>query len=295
MRLVGIIVTLPLVASLAASVALAEDGAGTSVTAAAGAVATAGLGKAATIHGDEAPGLVAFTFDDGPKVGTTDKVVDALLEYDVPATFFVVGHRLVGKRADGARALLARMLEHGFQIGSHSYSHPDLRTVSGKRLTREIAHTSEVIEKLTGVPVELFRPPYGALDKESAGHVARGGMTTVQWSIDSLDWRAPKAERMRQALVAGIVRENGGVILMHDTKRITARNIAAILDDLEATNCARLDAGEPPIVPVSLHYFLRDDGVARAIPPEVEARTQAYRRGLPTRCANRPKSDAADS
>ena len=76
---------------------------------------------------------------------------------------------------------------------------------------------------------------------------------------------------------------------MHDVKPITAQVIAQVFDDLEAENCARLGAEREPIVPVSLHYFVRDNKQARALPPEVKKRTDAYRAALPGRCAKRPK------
>ncbi len=245
------------------------------------------LGHADGINGEEIDGYVAFTFDDGPKPSTTPKVIDALVEYDVPGTFFVCGNRLVGKKKDKERALIARMVELGFEVGNHTYSHPHLKALTEKKMVWEIDRTSKVIASLVGKPTELFRPPYGSPSKTSSTHVATQGLTTVLWSIDSSDWRKPKDDRMRAAIVDGIFAENGGVVLMHDTKKITARTIHGVLDDLEAKNCERLAAGEPIIVPVSLHYFLEDGGKARAIPPEIEARTQRYRDNLPGRCAAR--------
>jgi peptidoglycan/xylan/chitin deacetylase (PgdA/CDA1 family) len=249
------------------------------------------LGRGERIDGDEAPGLVAFTFDDGPRVGTTDKVIDALLAYDVPATFFVVGHRLTGDQNEGARELLLRMQEEGFLVGNHTFSHAHLPSLEKKKLTFQIDHTTKVIEELLGEPIGLFRAPFGSFSKAASAHVARGGLTVVDWTIDSLDWRKPKPGKMRDAIIAGIVRENGGVVLLHDTKQLTANSIASILDALEAKNCERLAAGETPIVPVSLHYFLRDGGQPRAVPPEVEERTQRYRDELPSRCEARKAAD----
>lgn len=247
------------------------------------------LGRADTIRGSEAPGLVAFTFDDGPRPGTTDKVIDALVDYDIPATFFVVGHRLKGKRAQPSRDLVARMVEAGFEIGNHSFSHPNLATLDTKKNAWQLDETSKLIATLTGKVVGLFRAPFGAVGKATAAHAAKRGLTIVDWSIDSTDWKKPKEERMRKAIVDGIFRENGGVVLMHDTKKLTARSIPQILDDLEAGNCARLAAGEAAIIPVSIHYFLRDGDQPRAVPTEVEARTQRYRDGLPSRCEARSK------
>jgi hypothetical protein len=82
---------------------------------------------------------------------------------------------------------------------------------------------------------------------------------------------------------------------MHDVKPITAKIIADVLDDLEAENCKRLDEKRDPIVPVSLHYFLRDGKTPRAVPDDVQKRTDAYKLALPVRCANRlthPKTAA---
>ena len=77
----------------------------------------------------------------------------------------------------------------------------------------------------------------------------------------------------------------------YDVKPITAKVIPQVLDDLEAENCRRLGAQEEPIVPVSLHYFLRDKKTVRALPDDVKARTEAYKLALPARCAMRPLPD----
>ena len=86
---------------------------------------------------------------------------------------------------------------------------------------------------------------------------------------------------------------DGGVVLMHDVKQITASVIAGVLDDLEAENCARLAAKREPILPVSLHYFLRDGAAPRELPAAVQQRTRAYQDKLPERCARRGPPAAA--
>jgi hypothetical protein len=90
-----------------------------------------------------------------------------------------------------------------------------------------------------------------------------------------------------------ITKQNGGIVLMHDVKPITAKIIADVLDDLEAENCTRLAAKAEPIWPVSLHYFLRDGKNHRAIPADVQKRTDAYKAGLAGRCAKRPVPEKA--
>ncbi len=246
------------------------------------------LGKADRIHGEETKGLVTFTFDDGPNPDTTPAVIDALVKYDVPATFFVVTRRLVGKQGEASRALLKRELASGFIVASHSVSHPSLRGASPKQLASEIDQSIRTLASEAERTIGLFRAPFGAIDAQGRGWLKKRGLTEAFWSIDTLDWQARRPDRLRKKVLAMIVAQDGGVVLMHDVKPITAEVIAGILDDLEAENCKRLGASKPPIIPVSIHYFLRDNRKPRAIPDDVRKRTEGYRLALPVRCATRP-------
>ena len=111
----------------------------------------------------------------------------------------------------------------------------------------------------------------------------------MKWSIDTIDWHERDADKLRQRTLATILRQNGGVVLMHDVKEITASTVGLLFDDLEAANCRRLEEKKDPIVPVSLHYFLQENGKTRPVPEDVKKRTLAYRNALPGRCAARPK------
>jgi hypothetical protein len=113
-------------------------------------------------------------------------------------------------------------------------------------------------------------------------------LTEVFWSVDTLDWQARDANRLRKKVINMIVKQDGGVVLMHDVKPITAQIIAGVFDDLEVENCKRLADKKDPILPVSIHYFLRDKKQPRAVPDEVKKQTDAYRSALPGRCAKRP-------
>ena len=252
-------------------------------------------GGAQVVNGDEAPGMVAFTFDDGPQAGTTEKVIAALVKYDVPAAFFVVGKSLDPKkrRKAGRHAeLIKKELELGFLVGNHTYGHVHLGAVAKKVLTWQVDRVTKMLRAITGGSIGLFRPPYGGGNKKSDAFLAQRGLTVVRWNLDSRDWEGVDAETMREDTLKDIKRKNGGVILFHDTKQVTARTLASILDDLEKYNCGRLAAGKSIIQPVSLHYFLRDKGKARAVPKEVEERTQKYRDGLQARCDARSDETA---
>jgi len=251
------------------------------------------LGHAQHVDGDETPGVVAFTFDDGPDPRTTPDVIAALEKYDVPAAFFVVARRLAGKLGAPGRELLAREDREGFTIGCHSWSHKNLKHSTKSDAALEVDQAQKTIAKALGRPIGLFRPPYGSLGGAAAVDVAKRGLTDVLWSIDTLDWRSRNLDKLRKKVLRMILAQNGGVVLMHDTKEITARVIPLVLDDLEAENCARLARGDKPIIPVSIHYFLTDGkrahgkGTPRPVPSEVAARTAAYEAALPSRCKAR--------
>jgi peptidoglycan/xylan/chitin deacetylase (PgdA/CDA1 family) len=246
------------------------------------------LGKADRIDGDEAKGLVAFTFDDGPNPDTTPEVIDALEKYDIPATFFIVTQRIAGKHGEKGRELLHRELDAGFLVGSHSVSHANLKHATADKLTKEIDASLKTLAVEANRPIGLFRPPYGAIGPSGRVRLKKLGLTEVQWSIDTLDWRSHNEDRLRKKVISMIKKEGGGVVLMHDVKPITAKVIPLVLDDLEAENCARLTDNREPILPVSLHYFLKDGATARELPDAVKQRTAAYKAGLAQRCARRP-------
>jgi peptidoglycan/xylan/chitin deacetylase (PgdA/CDA1 family) len=246
------------------------------------------LGKGARINGEEVKGLVAFTFDDGPNPDTTPAVLDALKQYDIPATFFVVTRRLVGKTGEKPREILARTMAEGHLVESHSVTHAHLGKADAKKLDREVDKSFEVLSAEAKRPIGMFRAPFGALGGAGRARLKKLGVTEVFWSIDTLDWQAKHQEKLRKKVMAMILKQKGGVVLMHDVKPITAKVISEVLDDLEAENCRRLGAKEEPIWPVSIHYFIRDGKTPRVVPDDVAKRTEAYKKALPERCAKRP-------
>jgi peptidoglycan/xylan/chitin deacetylase (PgdA/CDA1 family) len=252
------------------------------------------VGKASRIEGDEIKGVVAFTFDDGPNPETTPEVIDALEKYDIPATFFIVTQRITGKHGEKGRELLQRELEAGFLVGSHSVTHPNLKRASSDKLSREVDASIRTLAVQANRPIGMFRAPYGALGPAGRVRLKKLGLTEVFWSVDTLDWKAHNPDRLRKKVISMIKKDGGGVVLMHDVKPITAKILGDVLDDLEAENCARLADHREPILPVSLHYFLRDGKAPRELPAAVAQRTEAYKTRLPQRCAKRaPPAEAA--
>ncbi len=159
-----------------------------------------------------APGTnrIALTFDDGPDLKYTPQVLDVLRDYQVPATFF-----LIGNRAERFPNVVGRILAEGHVIGNHSWSHPDLRRVSKDRLISEIRRTEEVLENITGRKTALIRPPYGAVTAPVLEQMKEMNYKVINWSVDSVDWRDQSADQILINTLPDV--RGGGILLFHST------------------------------------------------------------------------------
>lgn len=152
---------------------------------------------------------IALTFDDGPDVRFTPQVLDVLNEYQVKATFF-----LMGARAAEHQQIVRRIQAEGHTIGNHGYWHPNLTEESLERVQWEINATEEVINQIVGFRPRLFRPPYGALNRDIVQLIGNMGYAIILWNVDSLDWRQLGAQVIADTVLGNTI--PGSIILMHD-------------------------------------------------------------------------------
>jgi peptidoglycan/xylan/chitin deacetylase (PgdA/CDA1 family) len=155
------------------------------------------------------PGTVALTFDDGPRPGSTDRVLDVLAALDVRATFFCVG-----RNAERHPGLVRRARQEGHAVGSHSLTHPDPEVTPLLALAADYARGRAAVEDALGEPVPLFRPPRGYLDLPRAAQLRLRRTAPSLWSVDPQDWH-PDAGRAGIVEVAGQA-AGGDVVLLHD-------------------------------------------------------------------------------
>ncbi len=153
--------------------------------------------------------VIALTFDDGPHPLVTPRILDLLDRAEVRATFF-----LVGKQVELYPELAREIVARGHEVGSHSYSHANLRQFPKVYVERELVKSRTAIRKATGESVTLFRPPGGNYDSDVRDAVAETGFTTVFWTAnigECLGW-APEAtvDKFMAEL------KTGGIVLMHN-------------------------------------------------------------------------------
>lgn len=182
------------------------------------------------------PHKVVLTFDDGPDPDYTPRILDILKKENVPAAFFVVG-----SMAEKNIPILRREFDEGYEIGNHTFFHPDISTISLQRVNLELNATRKLIESVTGRSTILFRPPFNA-DAEPTtlaevipvAESRKQSYINIGESIDPWDWQPGVTA---DSIIARTIRESkrvdGSMILLHDaggdTREETVKALPAII------------------------------------------------------------------
>lgn len=125
---------------------------------------------------------IAISFDAAWGNDDTHTLIEILKEYNVPATFFVVG-AWVDKYPESVKELS----DAGHRIQNHSNTHPYMTQLSTAQMADELTACNEKIKAITGVSPTLFRPPYGDYDNAVIETVNGINMYPIQWSVDTLE------------------------------------------------------------------------------------------------------------
>lgn len=172
-------------------------------------------------------GYAALTFDDGPSI-YTEKIVDILAEHQAAATFL-----FIGKNALQFPDAVAYVSQHNMPVGNHSWDHSNLGKAAASAQQENMAKTNEVLEALTGIPVTVFRPPYGAFNEELHRSVKAEGMKMLLWNRDPEDWQAKTPEDILRYMDE--VTPSGGIYVLHED-RVTLEALPEIIRTLKEAN-----------------------------------------------------------
>jgi cellulose synthase/poly-beta-1,6-N-acetylglucosamine synthase-like glycosyltransferase/peptidoglycan/xylan/chitin deacetylase (PgdA/CDA1 family) len=181
--------------------------------------------------------VIALTFDDGPHETVTPRILNILREKGTKATFFVVGRNVLQHPS-----VLKRIWDEGHDIGNHSYSHPDLSTLSFSDLAWQLNATQRALEAGLGIHTTLMRPPFAGAAEVGAGtprvieHAISLGYTIVLSAVDASDWLNPPPQLIAERIVSKVIAGRGRVIVLHDwgKREPTIAALPAIIDGLRA-------------------------------------------------------------
>ena len=215
--------------------------------------------RMATMAIDPQQKMVAFTFDDGPRTGITNQILDIAEEYGVRVTFFIKGDNIASHEEE-----LMRMLSLGCEIGNHTWMHTNVEELSASEMRDEIGKVNDAIRDRFGYPICLFRPPY--IKYGDKGSDTRNTLVSLmeEWNMAIINhtrsthdtYDSYNAERIYQRGVLETdelgKRLDGSIILCHDKQQKTVDAFKKIVPELLSRGYQFVTVSE------LLHYS--DDG-----------------------------------
>ncbi|MFD0714836.1 delta-lactam-biosynthetic de-N-acetylase [Paenibacillus sp. GCM10027626] len=181
--------------------------------------------------GDTKTKELYLTFDNGYENGYTAPILDVLKSKQVPAAFFITGHYVKDQPE-----LVKRMTAEGHIVGNHSWSHPDMTTLSAEQIQSELNRVKLAVQEVTGQStMHYLRPPRGIFSERSLEVSRQAGYISVFWSIAYKDWDV-NAQRGAQHAYNNVMAQlhPGAVLLLHSVSKDNAEALARIIDDARA-------------------------------------------------------------
>lgn len=171
--------------------------------------------------------LIALSFDDGPNLVTTPKVLDVLEENGITASFFLIGNNI----NDESAAMMKRAQKMGCDIENHSLTHSQMSMLTEEQIKDEIAATSALIKKYVGKEPEFFRPPY--INHTDLMHQCID--LTFICGQGCQDWEADVTAEFRAKSVIENAAD-GQIVLLHDFEGNdnTVEALKTIIPELKA-------------------------------------------------------------
>lgn len=193
---------------------------------------------------------IYLTFDDGPS-RNTNRILDILKEYDVKATFFVVG-----KTDEESVKAYQRIVDEGHTLAMHSYSHKYREIYESKQsFIEDLEKLQEYLYQVTGVWVRYYRFPGGSSNtvstvpmQELITYLDESGITYFDWNISSKDAGGSQLakDRIVENCVSGVEGSHECMILMHDAsdKNTTVEALPLVIEAIR-------DRGDAVFLPIT--------------------------------------------
>ena len=174
--------------------------------------------------------LISFTFDDSPSK-TLENILAVFASYNennpdalAAATLFCNGHLI----NDSSLHTLRTAHALGWEMGNHTYSHPDITALSDEAFQTEITRTDELLSTVDGKKLHLFRAPFGRTDKR----IKTLSTPAIDWTIDTLDWTGVSSSEIYETVFSQ--KFDGAIVLMHDGYPNTVEALKRLLPDLKS-------------------------------------------------------------
>ncbi len=177
-----------------------------------------------------ADGEVVLTFDDGPSSIYTPRVIAALDAHCTKATFFMVGSRALAEPR-----IVRDIIQRGHTVGTHTWSHANMRTVGAVRAKDEIELGFSAVQRAAGQAIApFFRFPYLADSRAMMAHAEARNIAMFSIDADSYDYKTLNPAEVHRTIITQLTAKRKGIILFHDIQSSTAGALAGLLTELKA-------------------------------------------------------------
>ena len=177
------------------------------------------------------------TLDDGPKPGTTEKILELLKNKNIKALFFCIGENI-----EKHPELCKRIIEEGHTIGNHTYSHKRINEVSRDVFDSEIERTNNLLKDTFNYDLKYFRPPHGRFILSTNKILKKHNLENVMWSLLTWDYKG-NFKRVQKSIRNYL--KNNSIVVLHDsdkTKLILQDSVNLLIKEAEKRN---YKIGEP--------------------------------------------------
>ncbi len=193
---------------------------------------------------------VAISFDCAWGTDYTDSLLETMQNHNVKCTFFAVEF-WVDKHPDYVK----KIDQAGHEIGTHSATHPYMSKLSKSNIIKELTTSSQKISAITGKKVEVFRAPYGDYNDLLIDTARELGLYTIQWDVDSLDWKDLSKEKIKERVVSKV--NNGSIVLFHNQGLHTHEALEEIIITLRSEGYQFVRIGD---LIYKDNYYMQPDG-----------------------------------
>lgn len=169
--------------------------------------------------------VLSISFDAAWGNEDTQLLIDILAEYEVFATFFVVGDW-----AERFPESVLALHEAGHEVMNHSNAHDHYPKLSPQQIIDDVNACNDTIQAITGVRPHLLRLPYGDYDDKVVATLRSMGIEPIQWDVDSWDWMDISAGEIATRVLSQV--DCGSIVLFHNAAVNTPAALPQILEGL---------------------------------------------------------------
>ena len=147
-----------------------------------------------------------------------------------------------GPQKGATPEMVKEIYSNGFEIGIHSNTHPDMTKLNKKEIRNELATNIHLVKELTGFTPKLFRPPYGYYNNDLIEVCEELGLSCIEWSVDSLDWKGLSAGAIADRVTSRATK--GSIILFHNNSDNIVGGLKMVLEFFKCEKTKVVPIGE---------------------------------------------------